>query len=266
MSLYSAILVIGGDGTISEVISGMLQRTDDKRLPIAVVPNGRCNDFCKSLGITSVEGALDFLLKRETISVDTVRVLIDTDSERGLPTSTDLRMKACRFMVAGVQMSMPAKIIHGSHSFPYFGYHAWTGFWKGVGWQFGEDQYRVEIDGEKQDASTGLMSVGNGKYINGGSVYNPFGCVNDGLIDITWCHDSNWSGYWGMSGLIKKANYQGGTQFFDGASTYKRGKSIRLSLATPNGTLQPIVIDNEELTYTENLRFDVADGLRKFNV
>jgi hypothetical protein len=53
--------------------------------------------------------------------------------------------------------------------------------------------------------STGFLVVNNGKYINGGAVFNPFGVVNDGLIDISWVHDPSYQGYWGMSGLIKKA-------------------------------------------------------------
>lgn len=53
--------------------------------------------------------------------------------------------------------------------------------------------------------STGLLVVSNGKYINGGAMFNPYSVVNDGLIDIAWVHDPNYAGYWGMSGLMKKA-------------------------------------------------------------
>lgn len=51
-----------------------------------------------------------------------------------------------------------------------------------------------------------MLVVSNGKYTGGGAVFNPYGVVNDGLIDITWVHDPAYSGYWGMSGLMKKAH------------------------------------------------------------
>ena len=52
---YSALMVIGGDGTISEAFNGMLARGDGKRLPVSVVPNGCSNDFATSLGIKSFD-------------------------------------------------------------------------------------------------------------------------------------------------------------------------------------------------------------------
>ena len=52
---FSALMIIGGDGTVSEVINGMLARQDGKRLPICVVPTGYSNDFALSLGIKSLD-------------------------------------------------------------------------------------------------------------------------------------------------------------------------------------------------------------------
>ena len=34
LSLYDAILIVGGDGTMHEVINGMLSRLDGKRIPV----------------------------------------------------------------------------------------------------------------------------------------------------------------------------------------------------------------------------------------
>lgn len=98
---YSALLVIGGDGTMSEAISGMLSRKDKKKLPIGLVPNGYSNDLCASLGIKSLDQALDFILKRESIPIDAVRVLIDVESEESLPSDSADRLTSCRYMMTG---------------------------------------------------------------------------------------------------------------------------------------------------------------------
>jgi diacylglycerol kinase family enzyme len=52
---YSALVAVGGDGTLHEVVNGMMFRQDKKRIPIAMIPNGSGNDTCKSIGINSIE-------------------------------------------------------------------------------------------------------------------------------------------------------------------------------------------------------------------
>lgn len=100
--------------------------------------------------------------------------------------------------------------------------------------------------------------VNNGKYINGGAVYNPFGVVNDGLIDISWVHDPSYQGYWGMSGLMKKAQNWGGIQAFDGHQTFMRGRNI--TITDPSDSAHTINIDNEELTFRNTLKLDTHDS------
>lgn len=87
----------------------MLARKDGRKIPIGLVPNGISNDFCRSLGIKTVDYALDFILKKETLPIDTIRVLIDVESEEQLPSTIE-RMQFCRYMMTGSQLSMPAKI------------------------------------------------------------------------------------------------------------------------------------------------------------
>lgn len=46
---YSLVVCSGGDGTLDEVVSGMMRR--DKRVPIGYIPSGSTNDFACSLKI-----------------------------------------------------------------------------------------------------------------------------------------------------------------------------------------------------------------------
>jgi diacylglycerol kinase family enzyme len=64
LSNYSAVILVGGDGTFHEAINGMLMRTDNIKLPIGFFPAGTGNDTCKSLGINSQEEALENILKK----------------------------------------------------------------------------------------------------------------------------------------------------------------------------------------------------------
>ena len=47
---YELLVCSGGDGTLDEVVTGMMRRQD--RIPIGYVPAGTTNDFAKSLGIS----------------------------------------------------------------------------------------------------------------------------------------------------------------------------------------------------------------------
>lgn len=46
---YDLVICSGGDGTMDEVVQGMMQR--DKKLPIGYIPSGTVNDFARSLKI-----------------------------------------------------------------------------------------------------------------------------------------------------------------------------------------------------------------------
>jgi len=58
-----------------------------------------------------------------------------------------------------------------------------------------QDFFTIEIDGVKMtnptkpNVNTILLMLFNGKYTGGGMVVDPFACMNDGLVDVTWLHD-----------------------------------------------------------------------------
>jgi len=115
---YSAIVAVGGDGTLNQMINGMLARYDKKRLPIGLIPTGQSNDFARSLGLTAemTLNAIENIANGETIAIDTIRVLIDHDYESGLPEGED-RLNYCRHMLSNASLSMPARIANGAESY-----------------------------------------------------------------------------------------------------------------------------------------------------
>ena len=67
LSKYSAIVAVGGDGTIHEVVNGIMTRKDGKKLPIGFLPNGTGNDMCGAIELDNVEQGLQYLAKGNTI-------------------------------------------------------------------------------------------------------------------------------------------------------------------------------------------------------
>lgn len=55
-------------------------REDKLKIPIAFVPNGSGNDTCKSIGVNSIQQAIEYILKGDTLKMDLNRVFIDADT------------------------------------------------------------------------------------------------------------------------------------------------------------------------------------------
>jgi diacylglycerol kinase (ATP) len=56
------VVAAGGDGTVNEIINGIMAAADSRPLPIlAILPVGSANDIALALGITSVEHSLAYL-------------------------------------------------------------------------------------------------------------------------------------------------------------------------------------------------------------
>ncbi len=66
---YDLIVCSGGDGTLNEVIQGVMN--SEKRLPIGYIPTGTTNDFARSLGIPKkVDDAVQEILNGKIFPCD----------------------------------------------------------------------------------------------------------------------------------------------------------------------------------------------------
>lgn len=54
---YDLVVCCGGDGTLNEAISGLLENTDTAGIPLGYIPAGSTNDFAETLGIPSIPTA-----------------------------------------------------------------------------------------------------------------------------------------------------------------------------------------------------------------
>ena len=73
---YDVVVAAGGDGTINEVINGILRATPDgPTLPFGILPLGSANDFNKLAGLPdSVTEAFEVILAGKTRPIDAGRV------------------------------------------------------------------------------------------------------------------------------------------------------------------------------------------------
>lgn len=68
---YDLVVCSGGDGTLNEVVVGMMTLPIEKRIPIGYIPSGTTNDFANSLRLPrNMEEAAEIVVSGESCSID----------------------------------------------------------------------------------------------------------------------------------------------------------------------------------------------------
>lgn len=105
---------MGGDGTLHEVVNGMMFRSDKKKVPIALVPNGSGNDTCISVGLHSIDQAIEYIKKGDLLKCDLNRAYIDADTfeeiENHSAISDDQKYSRIRYSLINSGIGFTAKV------------------------------------------------------------------------------------------------------------------------------------------------------------
>ena len=104
------IMVFGGDGAINQVINNIMLSRSNKNVVLVPIPAGTANDFCRAMGLASVEEALGALVEFNIQPVDLIRLEIDGDRHRvkycsniiGLGLDGDLANRSLKYKRFGV--------------------------------------------------------------------------------------------------------------------------------------------------------------------
>lgn len=229
---FSAILAVGGDGTMHEVINGMLKREDGLRVPIALVPNGSGNDLVNSFNVRDVDQALEWICKGELIKMDINKVLLDYEHEDDIPA--EQRHMKLRYSCINTGCGFAAKVVHKADAHkPYVGSACYTT--AALANFFATDPDTYDVRFEQEDGSviempnepTMLLMVMNGKFGGSGTPFTPCSYLNDGLLDV--CFHTGPGGLGLLRTYIRHAMIAKGMHFYKPVFSYFRAKSIRVT-------------------------------------
>jgi diacylglycerol kinase (ATP) len=170
MAGFSPIVAAGGDGTISEVVNGLMQAiTSGDVGPLGVIPLGSADDFADMLGLDKEVGpACRTILAGHTRRIDLGCVngrFFDNNSAIGLEpmvTITERAMKrikgTSRYILAAVKTILGHKPWHA----------------------------RLVWDGGEYEGPITLVSVGNNRRTGGAFWMTPRAEPDDGLLDFVF--------------------------------------------------------------------------------
>ena len=87
-----ALMSVGGDGTLSEIITGLLAREDDfsKDIPISIVPSGSGNSQANDMEITDYLDAMQRLLNGKLRKIDVGKVTFMSEGNEKVRFSHNL--------------------------------------------------------------------------------------------------------------------------------------------------------------------------------
>lgn len=229
---YVTVVAVGGDGTVNEVINGLMQAKNDGHLTanLAVFPVGRGNDFSYGMGIPhELESAIQLLEKGDVRKIDVGFVKGgDYPDGRyfgngiGIGFDTIVGFEAAKLppYISGIPAYLIAAI-------------------KTIFLYFDAPLLRIEIDEEVIEQPCLLVSVMNGKRMGGSFMFAPESSSDDGLLSLCIAHQVT---RWQVLGLFPKV--MGGTQKDHPAISMPSGQNLRVQAL--KGTL-PVHADGETI-------------------
>ena len=174
---YDMVIALGGDGTVHEVINGLMQIPEVKRPVLGIVPIGSGNDFAQSIRVPQKPDlALVHALHVPPHPVD-LGLFSDATGRKEYFDNT-------------LGIGFDAVVTIRSHKLPLVqGFMMYlTAVIQTIILNFNAMQLHVETESETWDLSTLMLTLCNGSREGGGFLVAPKARNNDGLIDyVTIC-------------------------------------------------------------------------------
>jgi lipid kinase YegS len=162
------LIAAGGDGTLNEVVHGLMDRPMAARPVLGLVPLGTANDFATGCGIPrDPEKALALCMEGDGVPIDVGKAnkhwflnaaSVGFGAEVTATTPPELKrlLGPAAYAVMGAILAMNLHQYHG----------------------------RLTLPDREITGSGPVAIVGNGRQTGGGIQVAPRACINDGLLDV----------------------------------------------------------------------------------
>lgn len=219
---YRKIIVVGGDGTMNEVINGIFlqKRFETTDIILGMIPVGTGNDWGRMFGIShNYQEAIQTILASKTFIQDAGKVIF-RNKERTLHRYF-VNIAGLGFDAMVVKKTNRLKDSGKSNPFIYK-YNILTSLFS-----FKSPRATIEVDGKSVTNRVFSVSVGICKFNGGGMMPLPDAKADDGLFDLTVIKKI---ARWDVIRSMKRL-YDGTIVTHPKVDTYQ-GKSIRISSNT----------------------------------
>lgn len=168
------VVAMGGDGTVHEVVNGLMQIPENKRPILGVVPIGSGNDFAYSMGITQRSAhALAHALKGENIQSVDIGLMTDEHGRKEYFDNT-------------LGIGFDAVVTIRSHKLPIVkGFLMYlTAVIQTIILNHNPARMQIEIENEKWEENVIMLTLCNGPREGGGFMLSPDSKNDDGKMEF----------------------------------------------------------------------------------
>lgn len=177
---YSKIIVVGGDGTMNEVINGVFaqERIHTTEVMLGMISVGTGNDWARMFNIPAdYEGAVKTIKEQRTFIQDA-----------GLVTYRKNGKAWNRYFINIAGMGFGARVVERSNRMKDKGKSGPLLYFYNIFrslLSYKSKKAAIEIDGTTYLRKVFSLNVGIGKYNGGGMIQVPHAIADDGLYSIT---------------------------------------------------------------------------------
>ncbi len=171
---YKTVVAVGGDGTIHEVINGLMAVESKKRPRLGIVPVGSGNDFAGTMGIPrDSETAMRKVFSGTSRKIDVASVLDNSGRKE--------------YWMNTLGMGFDSAVNFHSREVPVFqGFMIYfLAVFRTIVENYRPFQITGTIDGEPIEQKTLMFTVANGRREGGGFLLAPDALQDDGLLNYT---------------------------------------------------------------------------------
>ena len=169
---HDLVVAIGGDGTVHEVVNGLMQLPPETRPALGIVPLGSGNDFAHILSIPADPGeALLSAIKGTPHFLDVGSVRDGEDRLEYFNNTIGMGFDSV--------VNMHTRKITAIHGFPMY----FVALMRTIFRNFAAIDMHVETDQETWDLAALMLALGNGPREGGGFIVTPDAKLDDGLLN-----------------------------------------------------------------------------------
>ena len=244
----TAIVVVGGDGTVHEVVDGLARAGASDRVELGLIPFGTGRDFARSLRIPRrLDDALEVVRGGRVRTVDIGRATYASDNGEAVAHFANFAGAGISGAIAD-RANRTTKAFGGRLSF------IWATLAVFTRWQ--PTEMTVEIDGERRQVLLLEALAMNGDYTAGGMWVAPEASLEDGTFDVVLIGDFSKAEFTTTFPKIYR-----GTHVSHAKVEILRARELRVDAPSP----LPIVLDGEQ-PGTTPVRFEVVPGALRVRV
>ncbi len=169
---YEVVAALGGDGTVHEVVNGLMRLPEDRRPALGVVPIGSGNDFAYSSGIDmNAQIAIERVFEGTPQPVDIGQVTDGNGRSEYWDNSLGMLLAAA--------INIQSRRITRLYGFPMY----LTATVRSIIENYAPTQLKMILDGESVERDLLLITLCNGPREGGGFRTTPDANNQDGVLD-----------------------------------------------------------------------------------